>query len=157
MGRGRDGAGIPPPAARRCRRRRTRLRGRRSGQRPGPEALLVLLRRPRPAGLLRGRPPPRIGAEAPRCHPRRWLGGGCSVAGQRRSRSESGARTSRRERRLPAKCGFLGTCVGMCGEGIRDCNLSVRVQENGSACSRGQLLGPGRESVGVWVALRLCQ
>lgn len=117
----------------------------------------VLLRRPRPAGLLRGRPPPRIGAEAPRCHPRRWLGGGCSVAGQRRSRSESGARTSRRQRRLPAKCGFLGTCVGMCREGIRDCNLSVHVQENGSACSRGQLLGPGRESVGVWVALRLCQ
>lgn len=117
----------------------------------------VPLRRPRPAGLPRGRPPPWIGAEAPRRHPRRWLVEGCSVVGQRRSGSESGARTSRRERRLPAKCGFLRTCAGMCGEGIRDCNLSVRMQKSGSAYSRRQLLGPGRESVGVRVALRLCQ
>lgn len=107
----------------------------------------VPLRRPLPAGLPRGRPPPRLGAEAPRRHPRRCLGRGCSVAGQRRAGSESGTRTSRRERRLPAKCGFLGACAEVCGEGIRDCNLSIRMQKNGSAYSRRQLLGPAGKAL----------
>lgn len=75
--RGRHGAGILPPAARRCRKRRTRLRG----QRSAPEALLGAAPPSPPCGA----PPWALPAVAPRRGPaspppqvaqRRMLGGG---------------------------------------------------------------------------------
>lgn len=128
---------------RRCGGRRTRLR---SGGAPrgrsavpalpgSPWALPALAPHRGPAS-----PPPQVALPG-------MLGGG----------AESGTRTSRRERRLPAKCGFLGACAGVCGEGIRGRNLLVRMQKKGSAYSCRQLLGPAMENDGIWVALRLCQ